>query len=113
MVSRRSFVCMSAAAATGAATRPSRAQAQRSSAAPAGDLPPAIKALASMKDQAKPITVDERRARIERARGLMKNNSIDAVLLTGGTSLEYFTGIRWGLSERLLAAVVPATGSAF
>jgi Xaa-Pro dipeptidase len=34
-------------------------------------------------------------------------------MLTGGTSMEYFTGIRWGLSERLLAAVIPAKGSAF
>jgi Xaa-Pro dipeptidase len=34
----------------------------------------------------------------------------DAILIGPGTSLYYFTGIRWGLSERLLALVVPRTG---
>jgi Xaa-Pro dipeptidase len=38
---------------------------------------------------------------------------MDAMLLTGGTSLEYFTGIRWGLSERMLAVAVPVTGRPF
>lgn len=80
---------------------------------PPGDLPPAIRALQSMRGQVAPITVDERRARLEKARGLMRANAIDALMLTGGTSMEYFTGIRWGLSERLLAAIVPVRGSAF
>ncbi|MBP6775354.1 MAG: aminopeptidase P family protein, partial [Gemmatimonadaceae bacterium] len=70
-------------------------------------------ALSSMKGQVKPISVDERRARLEKARGLMRANGIDALMLTGGTSMEYFTGIKWGLSERLLAAIIPVTGSAF
>jgi Xaa-Pro dipeptidase len=38
---------------------------------------------------------------------------MSAIMLTGGTSMEYFTGIRWGLSERLLAAIIPVSGSAF
>ena len=66
-----------------------------------------------MKGQAKPITIEERKGRLEKARGLMRANGIDALMLTGGTSMEYFTGIRWGLSERLLAAVIPSKGSAF
>ena len=66
-----------------------------------------------MKSRAKPITVDERKGRLEKARELMLANGMDALLLTGGTSMEYFTGIRWGLSERLLAAVIPSKGSAF
>ena len=66
-----------------------------------------------MKSQAKPITVEERKGRLEKARELMRANGMDALLLTGGTSMEYFTGIRWGLSERLLAAVIPSKGSAF
>ncbi len=76
-------------------------------------MPPAIKALKSMKGQMTAISVDERRARLERARTLMRANKIDALLLTGGTSMEYFTGIKWGLSERLLAAIIPVSGSAF
>jgi Xaa-Pro dipeptidase len=34
----------------------------------------------------------------------------DALFIAPGTSLYYFTGVRWGLSERLLGLVVPRTG---
>ncbi|MGH7647492.1 MAG: M24 family metallopeptidase [Gemmatimonadaceae bacterium] len=78
-----------------------------------GATPPAIAALTSAKSQAQPITVDERRARIERARALMHDNNLNAIMLTGGTSLDYFTGLQWGLSERLLAVVLPTTGRPF
>ena len=57
-----------------------------------------------------PITDDERRARIEKARRLMTENRIDAMILEGGSSLFYFTGVRWGLSERPFVAVIPAKG---
>src|SRR5258708_13132760 len=35
----------------------------------------------------------------------------DALFVAPGTSLYYFTGIRWGISERLLALVLPRTGN--
>jgi Xaa-Pro dipeptidase len=57
-----------------------------------------------------PITDEERLARIEKARRLMAENKIDAVLLEGGTSMFYFTGVNWGLSERTFAVVLPAKG---
>src|SRR5580692_5444221 len=76
-------------------------------------LPPSISALKSMKEQAKPITVEERRARQEKARHLMESNHIDALLLMEGTSLDYFTGIRWWGGERMFAMVLPARGAAF
>ena len=63
-----------------------------------------------MRDRATPITVDERRARIERAKAIMAAQKIDAIVLAGGTSLLYFTGIRWGNSERLFAVVIPKDG---
>ena len=34
-------------------------------------------------------------------------------MLTGGTSLVYFSGIRWGLSERLFTLVIPKSGEPF
>jgi len=34
----------------------------------------------------------------------------DALFIAPGTSLYYFTGIRWGLSERLMALVLPRQG---
>ena len=76
-------------------------------------LPPSIAALESMKSLAKPITVAERQTRIDRARELMAENKIDSILMAGGTSLNYFTGVRWGNSERLFAVVIPAKGRPF
>ena len=57
-----------------------------------------------------PITDEERRARIEKARRLMTDNGIDAMVLEGGTSMFYYTGVRWGNSERTFAVVIPARG---
>ena len=76
-------------------------------------LPTSIAALTSMRDQARPITSDERRARVEQARRLMARNKTDALILSGGTSLVYFTNIRWGGGERLFACVIPARGEPF
>ena len=66
-----------------------------------------------MKGDAHPITLDERRARQEKARALMEANDLDAILLMEGTSLNYFTGIRWWGGERMFAMVLPAKGTAF
>ncbi len=77
------------------------------------ELPPSIATLTSMRSEAKPITLEERRARIAKAQRLMADNKMDAVLLTGGTSLRYFTGMSWFGSERLFATVIPAAGRAF
>ena len=66
-----------------------------------------------MKDQAHAITPEERQARQEKARSLMEANALDAILLMEGTSLNYFTGIRWWGGERLFAMVLPAKGTAF
>ena len=91
-----------------------RLSAQRGAAAlPAGPVPPSIQALTSMHDQAKPITADERKARLERARRMMTDQKIEAIILAGGTSLTYFTGIRWGNSERLTAVVIPRVGNPY
>jgi Xaa-Pro aminopeptidase len=38
------------------------------------------------------------------------NPKFDALFIGPGTSLYYFTGIRWHLSERLLAVIVPRSG---
>lgn len=113
-MNRRSFLWLSAAFA--AVTKaPAVLVAQRGSgqAGPEGPLPPSIAALTSMRDQARPITNDERRARIEQARRLMAQEKIDALVLSGGTSLVYFTNIRWGGGERLFACVIPVRGKPF
>jgi Xaa-Pro dipeptidase len=66
-----------------------------------------------MKDQAQPITLEERRTRVDNARRLMLENRLDALMLTGGTSMAYFTNMRWGGGERLFALVLPAKGEPF
>lgn len=110
MPSRRDFLGLSASVAATAVFTPASAGAMVPT---PGDDPPAIAALKSMRGQATPISVAERQARLERARGLMRANAMDAMMLTGGTSMDYFTGMRWGISERLLAVVIPVKGSAF
>ncbi len=76
-------------------------------------LPPSIAALTSMRDQAKPITNDERRGRVEKARRLMAEQKFGALVLTGGASLLYFANMRWGGGERLFACVIPVKGEPF
>jgi Xaa-Pro dipeptidase len=69
--------------------------------------------LPNRSSEAKPITTAERLERVTRAQLLMAENKLDAIVLTGGTSLIYFTGIRWWNSERLFAMIVPQRGEPF
>src|SRR3954467_8609145 len=43
----------------------------------------------------------------------MVEHKIGALILTGGTSLAYFAGMRWGGGERLFACVIPVKGEPF
>jgi Xaa-Pro dipeptidase len=63
-----------------------------------------------MTDGVAAITVDEHRARILRAQGLMRAGGPDAIVLASGTGLGYFTGAEWGLSERFFGAVITREG---
>src|SRR6266550_2437091 len=109
-MNRRTFLRTSAVIAAASQAPALFAQREHASDAP---LPPSIAALPSMRDRAKPITNDERRGRIEKARRLMGEEKIGALILTGGTSLLYFTNIHWSGGERLFACVVPAKGEPF
>ncbi len=107
MSSRRSFL-LSAASLAAAST----ARAQRSASPVAGGpLPPAIAALTSRRSEARSITLGEREHRLERARELLRQHRIDALVICSGTSLTYFTGLHWDQSERLFAWVLPQHGS--
>ncbi len=109
MISRRRFIAVGGLTAAIAATSHSLA------ASPADDapLPPSLAKLRSRKSEAVPITIDERRERQERARKLMRDNALEAIVLMAGTSLQYFSGIRWWGGERTFALVLPAKGGAF
>ena len=58
------------------------------------------------------IGTAERTARIARAQQLMRRHGLSAVVIEPGASLTYFTGVRWGRSERITAAVLPVEGEA-
>jgi Xaa-Pro dipeptidase len=80
---------------------------------PAAPVPAPIQALKNRKSEATPIGLAERETRFERARELMREQTMSAIVMTGGTSLDYFTGLRWGNSERMVCFVLPAKGSGF
>jgi Xaa-Pro dipeptidase len=81
---------------------------------PAGPaLPAPISALKDRSHQAEPITSAEREARVARARELMAKEGLNAICMTGGSSLRYFTGVHWWNSERLMALVLPGKGLPF
>jgi len=74
------------------------------------ETPEAIRNLKPMTDGVVPITLEERKGRIEKARRLMREKQIDAIYLEPGSSMSYFTGMQWGTSERMFAVVIPARG---
>jgi Xaa-Pro dipeptidase len=105
---RRHWLQLAAAGTAATASAQSRATP-----APTTDLPAPIAALKSRRSEAIPITNAERQARIENAQRLMHENKIDAICMMGGTSLEYFSSVRWGNSERLFFMVLPQRGEPF
>src|SRR5215469_6891305 len=111
MRSRRAFLQTGCSLA--ATTLLSSGSLARNADTTSSSLPPAIAKLRSMKDQVRPITREEQRERQEKARRLMEARDLDAILLMEGTSLNYFTGIRWWGGERMFAMVLPAKGTSF
>jgi Xaa-Pro dipeptidase len=71
---------------------------------------PSLPGLKSLTGSVKPISPAERLGRVAKVQGLMQQQKIAALLIEPGSSLEYFTGIRWHRSERTTAAVIPASG---
>jgi Xaa-Pro dipeptidase len=64
----------------------------------------------SLQKRIKPITPEEYANRQQMAKQLMAANNMDAIIMEGGTSLNYFTGAKWGRSERLFAMILPLKG---
>jgi Xaa-Pro dipeptidase len=103
-MNRRVFFRNSAVGAAVAAAGSANAGAQDETAAtPFADLK-------NMTAQVERLTPADFDARIEKARRLMAENRMEVLLVTGGTSMEYFGGVRWGVSERLFALLLPVRG---
>lgn len=105
-LSRRNFLAASAAAFA--------AQQLPAQPGPSSHVPPAIQSLPNLSSQASPVTNAEREARIERARELMPENRIDAIVLANSTSSSvYFANLHLYGGERLWALVLPAKSKPF
>ena len=66
--------------------------------------------LSSMTDDCAPIAAGEYQQRLNKACTLMQEQGLDALYLNAGTNLYYFTGTRWGASERMVGALLSAQG---
>ena len=113
ILSRRRFLSSSAAAAGLAPYAAGQRNRAPSDDAPKGPLPPSIAALQPMNSLVRPFTNAERAARMEKARRLMAQEKIDAIVLAGGASPEYFANVQLGGGERLWALIVPARSNPF
>src|SRR5579863_3121171 len=100
MFSRRSFMRITSAAAAVKLAPLAKAQKAAQEPATGGKLPPSIAALQSMTGQVRPITNDERSARIEKAKKLMTDQKFGAIILSGGTSSLYFANLPMDGGER-------------
>lgn len=73
-------------------------------------VPASMRGLKPVAAQVVPIGNDERIARVAKAQRLMAEHGIDAVFIGAGSSLTYFTGMRWWDSERLTGVILPRKG---
>jgi Xaa-Pro dipeptidase len=96
-LSRRGLLAGGGAAAVFGLTGLARAAVQQARDLPKIAIPPAI-------------GTPERLQRLAKARTLMQQNGIGAIIVESGPSLDYFTGVQWWRSERLTGAVIPAQG---
>ena len=96
-ISRRAFVAMTAAGVT--AVRGAHAARSQSSTH-----------LTSLTADAQAISAQEHKARLAKVQALMQQRNTGALLVEAGSTMEYFTGVRWWRSERTTAAVIPASG---
>ncbi|MDH0701710.1 Xaa-Pro peptidase family protein [Pseudomonas toyotomiensis] len=71
----------------------------------------ALARLQNMMAGAQPITESEYQTRIARAQALMREQDIAALFLAAGSNLQYFTGVQWHPSERMVGAILPASGA--
>jgi Xaa-Pro dipeptidase len=110
-INRRQFLEVTALGAGAAAVSCTPAGSGSAGSSASGDVPAAIAALKPMTAGIVPISDAERLARIAKAQKLMTEQRLDAIFIEGTTSCFYYTGMRWGQSERTFGVVIPAKGA--
>jgi Xaa-Pro dipeptidase len=103
ILTRRALMAAAVAAACATTGTLAEAKTHPQRPRPLGSLKP-------MTGGAQPISAPERRARLAKVQDLMQQQQIAALLVEAGSTLEYFTGIHWWTSERVTAALIPASG---
>ncbi|MBI1365504.1 MAG: M24 family metallopeptidase [Alphaproteobacteria bacterium] len=101
MLTKRGLFKLAGAAGLAAASTGARAAAAATAPSPT---------LKKMTAGVKPISVEERLQRIDRAQRLMREHGLNALILEPGSAMVYFTGIRWRRSERFTGVVIPREG---
>ncbi len=71
---------------------------------------PDLRGLDDMTRDIRPIDAAERAGRLARAQALMREHGLGAVICEPGSSMIYFTGVRWSRSERPTLAILPVEG---
>ena len=110
-VNRRKFIGISALTAGSLGWSSSLLASQSNTQEISNDLPEAISQLQPSLGDIIPISVTERKNRIGKAQQLMSQYKMDAIFLEGTTTCFYYTGMRWGQSERTFGVVIPAKGA--
>ena len=73
---------------------------------------PDLSALSPITAAARPIDNAEFASRLARAQSAMRALGLGCILIEPGSSMTYFTGVRWWRSERATVAIIPADGPA-
>ena len=110
-VNRRKFIGISALTAGSLGWSSSLLASPSNTQEISNDLPEAIRSLQPSLGDIVPISVTERKNRIGKAQQLMSQYKMDAIFLEGTTTCFYYTGMRWGQSERTFGVVIPAKGA--
>ncbi|GJI99088.1 metallopeptidase [Duganella caerulea] len=71
----------------------------------------ALASLSDMTGGAVPIGKDEHLQRLARAQAYMRDQGIAAIYVNAGSNMTYFTGTKWSASERMVGAILPASGA--
>ncbi|AKU23844.1 Xaa-Pro peptidase family protein [Massilia sp. NR 4-1] len=70
----------------------------------------ALASLSNMTAGAQPIGREEHLKRIAKAQEYMRDKGYAAIYINAGSNLLYFTGTKWYPSERMVGAIIPASG---
>ena len=70
----------------------------------------ALNGLSNMTSDIVGVPKAEFEQRLAKLQQTMQAKGAKAIYLHAGTNLYYFTGLHWGASERMTAAIIPATG---